>query len=1283
MKFKFLKTLGGDRKYFAIVFFILILIFLSGIFTPFLINSKRQNWDIELKSSLASMETYVNNKFNKKETELLSTLQWLKRNLAITLKSNTYEYRELIQLVNTEDKKQYSLEIAAPNGKLIAWNENPVIEQNEIFPLAYPFGETYFYSNGLKTYLTIVDTVQVQNDIFYVIVSYLIEKNYYLQNKYYTEVSFQKEISDKFLTQCTIDYNPFSPPERDGRVYSFPLLNNKNSKVGQVNIYKPSFNSTVTEIKNTSAKVQGLLVVLACFFIVLGFRKDFAGIKSRFFRLIISIISLSIIRVLFFIVGFPSLLMKGPFTNPAYFSSTFAWGIVKSPIEFFVTNLFLIVIALQMFKYIYRYSLEEKHNRFLILKILTTPFFAIIFYYLLRALSASIKSVIFDSTIRYFKEPTPIPNVNIMFMNLNVLMLGSAIILAMAGILILIGKYWRLLEKGENSNLKFVLFFLLIVTGGYFFFDYQPEPLITPLLVVLFISALCFLVYFSYFRSHNYAQNVIYSTIVASIITATMMNFFNLQLEKQSLKTVAFEIIRANKNLINYMIDETLRSTLRNNELVESYFRANINYNAEAFKVWAGSPMQRESMNSGIFLYDEEMNEMGKFSVGINASLTFPDSVLIKGSSEPQIFLIKNNSNGSDNIYAGLVPVMRKGMVSGYVAAVVEFSIQNIGSRNFPDFLESNKTLLGSVIDVSLLKIFEFTNGKLTQLFGDIYPSREQMIPILNTKLTKFNEAWINFTIYNNNYIAYIIKLSDGGEEKLITVAVKDKQVTWDLFNFFKIFLVHSLIILILFLLMLFTKALRIQQTFRSRLLLAFLFVSVIPIALLAVYNREIVSTSSEKAIFEELNNRSDYLERHVTAQLTKHTGRDYVTAFKNAAKELDISFGVYENSNLLYSSRENLYKTGLFGNKLNPQAYFNLFYLNYREFLSKEHLDKFIFDAYYRKIRINNTPLILSVNDAFNKIRPAFATSDIDVILFGIYSFAVIIIIIVSMILANQISAPIRRLTKATEAVAQGDLNISLVNKETGEMKDLYDGFNSMTAELQNKQIELAELERETAWKEMAKQVAHEIKNPLTPIKLAIQQLVASYKEKRQDFDSILDRVTTTTLHQIDNLSQIASEFSNFAKMPSIKLTVFDMLPVIKDTLNLFVHERVKIKLNTKITLAKIEADVSQLRRMIINLVRNSIQANASEITVQLIQKDNNYLLIISDDGEGIKEEFKNKIFNMNFTTKEKGMGIGLKLAKRFLDGIGGKIELVSSNEKGTTFEISIPVFTEPETAS
>jgi nitrogen fixation/metabolism regulation signal transduction histidine kinase len=193
--------------------------------------------------------------------------------------------------------------------------------------------------------------------------------------------------------------------------------------------------------------------------------------------------------------------------------------------------------------------------------------------------------------------------------------------------------------------------------------------------------------------------------------------------------------------------------------------------------------------------------------------------------------------------------------------------------------------------------------------------------------------------------------------------------------------------------------------------------------------------------------------------------------------------------------------------------------------------------------------------------------------------------------------------------------------------------------------------------------------------MKLSVQQLVASYSDKKTEFDEILKKLSQAILNQIENLSLIASEFSSFAKMPTLKLEEFDLIPVIRDTVHLFGEEEAEVKFNTEEERVIVESDNSQMRRMFINLIRNSIQAKSNKISIK-ISLENDYAIIdVTDNGTGVSPENQNKIFETNFTTKEKGLGLGLKLIKRFLENTGGEIKLLSSTGAGTVFRIRMPV--------
>ncbi len=345
---KIFQIFEGDRKYFAIVFFILLLILVSGILTPVYIRYTENDWPEKLTEKIQDIESSVNTILKEKESNLLTISSGLRKKLKTTLSPGNSSYGALINLVNDDEYNGYSVEILAPNGRMIAWNRSIAIDQDDIFPLSFPVGETHFYKGDLVTYLSVTDTVRIENDLFYYLVSLPIEKDYSLQNQYYKELNFTKEISERYLTRFDVNYNPFTPKSKDGRKYSFDLINNKDSKIGTVSFFKPGLDTYISSIQNKTNQFQSVLIAVALFFISFGFRKEFKSIKYRSIRLLVFIIYCSLFRAVIFMVGFPSNLLEGATVDPANFSSAFAWGIVKSPAELIISSIFILIISIRV-----------------------------------------------------------------------------------------------------------------------------------------------------------------------------------------------------------------------------------------------------------------------------------------------------------------------------------------------------------------------------------------------------------------------------------------------------------------------------------------------------------------------------------------------------------------------------------------------------------------------------------------------------------------------------------------------------------------------------------------------------------------------------------------------------------------------------------------------------------------------------------------------------------------------------------------------------------------------
>jgi nitrogen fixation/metabolism regulation signal transduction histidine kinase len=229
-----------------------------------------------------------------------------------------------------------------------------------------------------------------------------------------------------------------------------------------------------------------------------------------------------------------------------------------------------------------------------------------------------------------------------------------------------------------------------------------------------------------------------------------------------------------------------------------------------------------------------------------------------------------------------------------------------------------------------------------------------------------------------------------------------------------------------------------------------------------------------------------------------------------------------------------------------------------------------------------------------------------------------------------------------------------------------------------------LARSERESAWREMAKQVAHEIKNPLTPMKLSVQHLQKAWDDKAPDWEKRLAAFSRTIVEQIDSLSEIASEFSDFAKMPAANIEKIELSGIIQSAAELYHHHsNIRFDFEHMDREYLVLADKRQLLRVFNNLIQNAVQAIGKKedglISIKLSTENDLYLVSISDNGSGITDELALKIFSPSFTTKSSGMGLGLAMVKSILSIIGGSVNFESKPGEGATFSVRIPQLKPP----
>ena len=397
------------------------------------------------------------------------------------------------------------------------------------------------------------------------------------------------------------------------------------------------------------------------------------------------------------------------------------------------------------------------------------------------------------------------------------------------------------------------------------------------------------------------------------------------------------------------------------------------------------------------------------------------------------------------------------------------------------------------------------------------------------------------------------------------------------------------------------------------------------------------------------------------------------------ASADLGVDFSVFNGSVLQASSRPELYRSAILDSRLSGTAFVNTMMLGKGFSRDFERIGTVGYLVGYRPIVVGNRVLGALVVPALYRQREVDEElAQRNAFVLGAYAVVVVLVVAISFLLANRLSRPLRELSLAAQDIGKGNLEVRLKARSEDEVGDLVRSFNEMTTELKASRENLARVEREVAWKEMAKQVAHEIKNPLTPIKLSIQHLLQAYRDRAHDFERILQGVSTTVIEQIEVLTRIASEFADFARMPERKFERVDVRLLLQETVTLF-RELQGIEFRSKFsdTPAILIADRDELRRVFINIIRNSVQAmdKGGTITIETSVADQICTIIVSDTGSGIPPELQARVFRPNFSTKTEGMGLGLAIAQKVIEDLNGTIALRSEVGKGTSVEMKIPL--------
>ena len=1132
------------------------------------------------------------------------------------------------------------------NDKLIAWSDNEVIPQkseieNESAKVIELNDGYYLYSASQAEDYTIVGI-------------FLLEHNYPFENEH-----LKNEINATFkiYKDLAFDYN--------SEIEGYGIVNNKEDFLFNIN-----FNN------NPHLTTSQTVLIFILYFISLSILFNFIYLllKRRFrkFKLILGFGFLVIlIRVGLQVLRWPDLLYSTSIFEPSSFAISY---LLPSLGDLFLSVYSIFVIIL----------VSSRELNFRIKKQLSFPQKLIVstiiylgFFSLFAICLSFIRNLILNSNINF-----DVSN----FFGLNFLSIVGLIIITgiLFTFLIILFKLTFLISKLYNDRKTTYLInlvtFLLIALINYFTLQI-PIGLLT-----LFFILVLVLQFNSKSKSLFSLANMLPILLVLSFITSISMNKNVYEAEHMKRQSIARSVAINQDPQAEYMFheiekkiysDSTLLLNFHNNDIsfdsISNYILTKY-FNKESH--WSKYDLQTTICDNTQELVIKPDN------IRILCNDFFYKNLIAFGTltSNKNLYHLQYGT-GQIN-YLGLFQFVEKTQ-EGDITYTIYLEINSkLKRKGFTKLLsEEGNDPFEKLRGYSLAA---YQKGVLVENYGSY------SFPELLDKSFKSDEEMV--FIDKNNYNHLIYRNNDN-EYYVVSKKIPEKLSMIAPFSY--LFILFSLVFLVFSILL--NKTLidwTFETNFTDRLQLTMIAIIIVSFTMISYFSSHYIVTLNNEKNNQTLKDLSSSLQLEFEHKVSNvdvsqaENNKDYLQTLSiKFSKVFDTDINLYDlHGNLISSTRPEIFDQHLLSEKINPLAYYELSFEKESFYVTQENIGRLIYSSAYLPFHNSNKEIVAYLN------LPYFArqrelqneVSSFLMTLMNVYTFIIVLSIIVILLISNYISRPLRMIKEKLQKLTLGATNEKIEWKGEDEIGRLVTEYNRMVDQMAIKADLLAKSERESAWREMAKQVAHEIKNPLTPMKLSVQYLLRSWNEKDPDWEERLYRLSETLIQQIDTLSDIATAFSDFAKMPKSNNENIELNEIVSNAIELYAdYENLQINFSAEAEDSmNIYADRKQLLRVFNNLIKNSIQSfelnQSGFIDIDIKELDSEYHIFIRDNGCGIPDNKKAMIFVPNFTTKSKGTGLGLAMVKNIILNLGGLISFESEEGKGTVFTIILPKYEE-----
>lgn len=1134
------------------------------------------------------------------------------------------------------------------------------------------------------------------------VVSRPLETSYPVSNRFVSRRSLAEDLAKESGLSTRFVFEIAHKDTLGETAFAVPLKDRLNNQICYALIPVPTVATELQKADRLFESARSVfgasLLFLICVLAYARLRKS----SRRSARTIVALVLLWGLRLGWKLIGFPSLLIGGFLFDPAIQASPFPFGLAGSLGELVLTTLAVIATIIILFQETAQWrqsppmadsSSNPWRSGFRLGVVVLLPF---LLQLVIRGYGAAIRSFVFDSTIRYQDPLSLIPTMPTIIMQMNILMMTIALLLTCSIVFMVISRMLR--GAADNTAITplhgCVLFMIVALAYGlYLLLDDTPQvPWFLPPLI--FAIGLLLTIWWDLRKrgAKSWMRRLLVSAAfvvgASFLVGAIALDAKTHEKEHERVQVLAEELLRSVDNWLSLVVSESLRTATSSGSGQIASEGADSTVSVDmAFGLWAQTLMSKEGFNSAVVVYNSFGKEISRFSVGLTSyeQMELLSQVFHK-EEEALLVVDRKVADGAIKYYGEWGSVLdAQGQSLGTIAVLVSASQRTLFRGEAPELLRS--TSRDQFEDVlRRLSISEYRSGVLWTTNDPLLFKGERLDQSVERDFqdTTARFCWSEQALEGRTSDVLYAR-DDVDRTRIIALGVASLDLRWHLFNLVKMFVVH-LLFLALGACAVGAQSIAagrpVRLGFRSKLVIAFAILSVLPLILMAFYNRQLAIERLDENLTKRLSQDLDIVQQRFASAIVED--QDFSEGVNNnfcevVASDLGIDFSVYTGSLLKASSRPELYRASILNSRLTGSAYVNSNLLGKGFYKTQERIGEVDYIVGYRPMIVGDSIRgVLAVPALYRQQEIEEELAQRNAFVLGAYALVVVLVIGLGVALAYTLSKPLRDLSNAARSVGKGDLDIVLTAQSADEVGDLIRSFNTMTSELKASRSRLAHAERELAWKEMAKQVAHEIKNPLTPIKLSIQHLVQAYKQGAADYGDILQRVSQTVIEQIEVLTRIASEFSNFARMPERRFERVDLARLLTESINLFKEVKdVVFRTNLSETPMFVIADKDELRRVFINLIRNSVQAMESggTIGVDLTGDYRTCTIRIADTGSGIPENLREKVFQPNFSTKTDGTGLGLAIAQKVIEDLNGTISLQSAIGQGTIIEMNIPL--------